>query len=155
MRILFNCSVYTFAGPSVLSIIIVSCSAIISKDIFFFADVCVLRSLGVCCLCCSVSLHVDVEKIYCISLSRACLLAVTTGVLSARRDRDRFCGSCCGARCCGVRAKDTACVYVSHESQCRFTGEPLYITTLENFTRANVRVCGTPQIELRSGIEES
>jgi len=52
-------------------------------------------------------------------------------------------------------AKDTACVYVSHESQCRFTGEPLYITTLENFTRANVRVCGTPQIELRSGIEES
>lgn len=104
-----------------------------------------LRSLGVCCcLCRSVSLHVDVEKIYGISLSRACLLAVTTGVLSARRDRDRFVARAGVASVLWhKRQKALACVCtfrtINVAGELRFTGESLYIMTLENFTRANAR----------------
>lgn len=104
------------------------------------------RSLGVCC-CLFVArcLCMSMWRRYIVSrcLALVCLSAVTTGVLSARRDRDRFCGSCCGARCCGVTAKGTCLCVRSRTSfsagETQFTGESLYITTLEKFTRAKVR----------------
>lgn len=114
------------------------------------------------CLC--MSMWRDIY--YCISLSGC---GDYTGVLSARRDRDRFCGSVLRPvlwRYCDNGERHCLCVSFRTSLTAGERSSPANhcITTSGNLTRvraradarmlARARVCGTPQSNYARGIEE-